>query len=415
MLMKHLLFSLLILIIFKGTESNHLNSKLWPFSSSREYKKVNYGYFGNNSNGKKIFLKIAFLLRDLYFFNDFSYKAQEGECELVYKCESGFFAKTYVYNVKSIWDEYTSSKIVIEKCLEHLINNSPNDIESLMNFIITKRPNFSINKVLPNEHKLTIKDLIDDQFTVQLKFHVKFALLYIDEENYFLKSLYEEQYKLGNSEKQPTLYILYDTVNEKYGNDNIVENSYCIKCHNIVTKEFSLSTMVSNNTKTVFSQEYFHLKCLYQDIKKYDGNLEEYLMREYEFEFGRDYFMENPVKMHTVNLFIFELFNRFFSFKLVNKNVSIVNDYLSLYEIQYVIKNFIEYSDKLVKLFFYSKHINYDNAVNEMKSITVDWKAFESLNELIAKCPYSDISEIGKPIGLKMKLLSSKVNNNEKI
>ncbi len=96
--MKHLLFYLLILIVLKGTESNHLNSKRsYPES---EFKTVNYEFFdiGHYAIGNKLYLKIAKLLKEHHLFDDFSYKIKE-DGKLEYRCESGRFAKTLTSSV----------------------------------------------------------------------------------------------------------------------------------------------------------------------------------------------------------------------------------------------------------------------------------------------------------------------------
>ena len=130
--MKHLLFFLLILIIFKGTESNHLNSKLWL--SSNDFQKVIYNYHHYYTYFDKLFLKIAYLLKDYQLFTDFSYKEINTKGKLEYKCKSGLFAKTFVSDLEStLYNLYDS--ITVEKCLEYLIKSSPNNIESLINFI----------------------------------------------------------------------------------------------------------------------------------------------------------------------------------------------------------------------------------------------------------------------------------------
>jgi hypothetical protein len=217
MLMKPLLIFLLILISFKGAESNHLNSKYWP--SRSDYHKVNYDHLEDEKLSNKLYLKIVYLLKDYSIFNDFSYKVTNEILE--YKCHNDHLPETFVLNYVRYLLEYVKKQlyncVTIEKCLEYQMNSSPNNIESLIEFIKINIPTLSISKTLPNEHNLTINDFIEDQSFIKLQRHVKFALLYVDEENYYLKTddKLTTHYKEGKTEKQPTLYIIYDTVLEK--------------------------------------------------------------------------------------------------------------------------------------------------------------------------------------------------------
>ncbi len=130
--MKHLLVFLLILIIFKGTESNHLNLKSWPISS---YQNVYYDLFNIDlfEVKEKLFLNIAYLLKETDLIKNFRNKKLKEDSKVVeYICRGGIIATTFVSSYSSEFGE--PSDIVIEKCLEHLMNCSPNNIHRLMDF-----------------------------------------------------------------------------------------------------------------------------------------------------------------------------------------------------------------------------------------------------------------------------------------
>jgi hypothetical protein len=417
MVMKPLLVFLLILIFSKGTESNPLVSKLWPFSN--DFQKVTYDSHSYKTYFDKLFLKIAYLFRDFSIFNDFSYKVTktENEAKLEYRCKSSIFgAKTFVFNLEKQWvDSYDT--ITIEKCLEHLIGCSPNNIDSLIDFIKNKVPAsstfigfltsstfFSISKTLPNQHNLTINDFINDKEIVTLQHHVKLALLYVDEENYFLiTDNYEtDQFKLGNTKKRPTLYILYDAVEEKIGISPEKVEEPCKICGRKVINKYPLP---------YFFGVHGHMKCFYRrDIKKYNGNLEELLMKE---EMPK-YYLYNQYFFYNSEWKVV-LFNRFFSFYGLMTKERENRDFN--HEILNSINYFIKYSKELNNSFNNSKDKSYDNFVNgemfklfEWKNY---WKEYELLSKNLVNRSYPDISEISKPICLKINLLISIANNTE--
>jgi hypothetical protein len=423
MVMKPLLVFLLILIFSKGTESNPLLSKLWPFN---DYQKVTYDYHSYNKYFDKLFLKIAYLFKDYSIFNDFSYKITktENEAKLEYRCKSSYIGgESFVFHLEKQWVN-SYNVLTIEKCLEHLIGCSPNNIESLIDFIknkvttsstflsfFTSSTFFSISKALPDQHNLTINNFINDQSIVQLKHHVKLALLYVDEENYFLKTDDKKttQYKLGNTEKQPTLYILYDAVKEKKGKNPVEGEEHCIMCDKKVTNEYTLSY------KSYFqypSPIYAHMKCFYWDIKNYNGNLEELLRQEKMFNFF-DFLIQKNYR----TIFLLDLFNRFFNFEKLMEGESLIKYFNDLYLILYPINKFNGNSKELVDAFNNSKDKSYNNFANGERFKNLIWNFFrddyKSLSKNLMNSPYSDISEIGKPIGLKLKLLISKVYDTE--
>ncbi len=117
------------------------------------------------------------------------------------------------------------------------------------------------------------------------------------------------------------------------------------------------------------------------------------------------------------NDYPFRAFIRFFNFKGLLDNSNRKKYFNDLYHILDSINKFNEYSKELNNSFINLKDKSNDNFVNGDSFIIIIWrnylKEYESLSINLADSHDSDISEIGKPIGLKLKLLISKVNNTE--
>ena len=140
-------------------------------------------------------------------------------------------------------------KIIIETCFSLKTNCSLTNpdcyLKAFKNIL-----NLSMIKLPPNKHNLNIKDFDNDvhsleKRSVDLQYHVKFALLYLNENNYSLliNNLYNSS-KLTESEIQPTIYILYDPIKESKGDPNRIEEN-CDICKQKVTTEFAFSNYVN--------------------------------------------------------------------------------------------------------------------------------------------------------------------------
>ena len=417
--MKHQLYSIVLLLFFlKGLESNHLSSKIWPFKS---YDKIDYSKLTikDKSDPKtKLFYTIVDALQAESLFSEYSYNRNENEVK--FKCEDDLLVKTHkiVLDRTEIFE-----KTVIEACFTHMSNCSVTDIDCYLGVFKSKLSNTSMMKMLPTQHKLKINDFNADKNSVNVQHHVKFALLYSSSEYYSLltKERIINSDNLEDSEIKPTLYILYDAVREKNGEK---EKSYdnvegkCDICQKKITNEYTLSSFAkvkdyysSGASGEVFKypQIYGHLRCFYDKYaKKTEGHLEEYFMNEIDFKIEEYYFFIDPNNDYRSHLYVFELFNRFFNFRRINSNVSLVKDYKKLHEINEVFERtgFSTYMNSLNREYneitdssgikYFEKELNRNFGFYSREKL----ERFKPL--MMSNIPYPEILEPGRRIIQKL-------------
>ena len=347
-------------------------------------------------------------------FSEYSYIIEEDEVK--FKCESEIFAETHKTSKNTNY-----AKTVIETCFPKMTNCSFSDVDCYLG-VFKNKLNISIIKMLPNQHRLNINDFNTDKDSVNVQHHVKFALLYSNENNFSLLSNGQRlnSNKLTNSELQPILYIVYDLVKEKEG--YVIFRKKCAICKKEVTNEYTFSTYIKtinhySKELTVGSSSdpiFGHLSCFYNKIQKYNGNIKEYLMNEAPFVIET---FNLIIDEYSNSKYVFKLFNRFFDFEGINTSTSLVKDYKTLAEIQTSISNYdSRYSDYIGTLTKEYENLNeYKYMKGFLNNLKMNEKSrLERLEPCINKVSYPEVAEIGESILLKLEEFINLIEQKDK-